>query len=128
MLRSRIGRDVRAGRTKDRGEVEDAHGVPLDVVCVGDCPLDEGLGAALQAAREAMVNAAKYAEAPVVSVYAEVEGDEVTVFVRDRGKGFDLDGIPDDRMGVRQSIIGGWSATAGPPRCAPHLVRAQRYD
>lgn len=95
------------------GEVEDAHGVPLDVVCVGDCPLDERLVAALQAAREAMVNAAKYAEAPVVSVYAEVEGDEVTVFVRDRGKGFDLDGIPGDRMGVRQSIIGRMERNGG---------------
>ena len=41
-------------------EVEDAHGVPVEVVCVGDCPLDERLGAQAQAAREAMVNAAKY--------------------------------------------------------------------
>ena len=41
-------------------EVEDHHGVPVEVVCVGDCPLDEGLDAQIQAAREAMVNAAKY--------------------------------------------------------------------
>lgn len=98
---------------KIAGQVEDAHGVPLDVVCVGDCPLDERLEAVLQAAREAMVNAAKYAEAPVVSVYAEVEGAEVTVFVRDRGRGFDLDGIPADRMGVRQSIIGRMDRNGG---------------
>ncbi|MBX6765563.1 MAG: PspC domain-containing protein [Actinomadura rubrobrunea] len=88
------------------GEVEDAHGVPIEVVCVGDTALDERLGAALQAAREAMVNAAKYAEAPSVSVYGEVEGDQVSIFIRDRGKGFDLDAVPEDRMGVRQSIIG----------------------
>lgn len=87
-------------------EVEDHHGVPIEVVCVGDCPLDERLRAVLQAAREAMVNAAKYAETPSVSVYAEVEGDDVMVFVRDRGKGFDLDAVPEDRMGVRESIIG----------------------
>ncbi|SNS17550.1 PspC domain-containing protein [Actinomadura mexicana] len=88
------------------GEVEDDHNVPIEVVCVGDSALDERLGSALQAAREAMVNAAKYAEAPSVSVYAEVEGDEIAIFVRDRGKGFVLDQVPEDRMGVRGSIIG----------------------
>lgn len=95
------------------GEVEDDHGVPIEVVCVGDTALDERLGAALQAAREAMVNAAKYAEAPSVSVYAEVEGDEIAIFVRDRGKGFDLDQVPEDRMGVRGSIIGRMERNGG---------------
>jgi signal transduction histidine kinase len=98
---------------KIAGEVEDDHGVPIEVVCVGDCPLTGPLGAMLQAAREAMVNAAKYAEAPSVSVYAEVEGDEVAIFVRDRGKGFDLDGMPEDRMGVRGSIIGRMERNGG---------------
>ncbi|GAA2450857.1 ATP-binding protein [Actinomadura vinacea] len=98
------------------GEVEDDHGVPIEVVCVGDTELDERLGAALQAAREAMVNAAKYAEAPSVSVYAEVEGDDVAVFVRDRGKGFDLEQIPADRMGVRGSIIGRMERNGGTAR------------
>ncbi|MEW9526923.1 PspC domain-containing protein [Microbispora sp. NPDC049125] len=87
-------------------EEEDSHGVPIEVVCVGDCELDDGLRALLHAARQAMVNAAKYSGSAVVSVYAEVEADEVTVFVRDRGKGFVLDDVPDDRMGIRQSIIG----------------------
>jgi signal transduction histidine kinase/phage shock protein PspC (stress-responsive transcriptional regulator) len=95
------------------GEVEDDHGVPIEVVCVGDCPLDERLGATLQAGREAMVNAAKYAEASVVSVYAEVEGDEVALFVRDRGRGFVLDAVPPDRMGVRGSIIGRMARNGG---------------
>ncbi|MFG2087641.1 MULTISPECIES: PspC domain-containing protein [unclassified Spirillospora] len=95
------------------GEVEDDHGVPIEIVCVGDTALDEPLGAALQAAREAMVNAAKYAEAPSVSVYAEVEGDEIAIFVRDRGKGFDLDQVPEDRMGVRESIIGRMERNGG---------------
>ncbi|MEU8800503.1 PspC domain-containing protein [Spirillospora sp. NPDC048819] len=95
------------------GEVEDDHGVPIEIVCVGDTALDEPLGATLQAAREAMVNAAKYAEAPSVSVYAEVEGDEIAIFVRDRGKGFDLDQVPEDRMGVRESIIGRMERNGG---------------
>ncbi|GAA2451828.1 PspC domain-containing protein [Streptomyces macrosporus] len=92
---------------KAAAEVEDHHGVPVEVVCVGDCPLDERLGAQLQAAREAMVNAAKYGgEGGPVQVFAEVEGRTVFVSVRDHGPGFDLDSVPADRMGVRESIIG----------------------
>ncbi|MFC6080697.1 ATP-binding protein [Sphaerisporangium aureirubrum] len=97
-------------------EIEDEHGVPIEIVCVGDCDLDDQLRAMLQATRQAMVNAAKYAEAPVISVYAEVEGEEVTVFVRDRGKGFSMDDVPDDRMGIRQSIIGRMERHGGSAR------------
>ncbi|AVH61219.1 ATP-binding protein [Streptomyces dengpaensis] len=98
-------------------EVEDKHGVPIEVVVVGDCPLDEGLTAQMQAAREAMVNAAKYGgEGGAVQVYAEVEGRTVFVSVRDRGPGFDLDAIPVDRMGVRESIIGRMERNGGTAR------------
>jgi signal transduction histidine kinase/phage shock protein PspC (stress-responsive transcriptional regulator) len=97
-------------------EIEDEHGVPIEIVCVGDCDLHDGLRAMLHAARQAMVNAAKYAEAPVISVYAEVEAEEVTVFVRDRGKGFNMDDVPDDRMGIRQSIIGRMERHGGSAR------------
>lgn len=109
--------DIAAAVRKIAAEVEDHHGVPIEVVCVGDRPLDDRLGTMLQAAREAMVNAAKYAETPSLSVYAEVEGDSadgtVAIFVRDRGKGFDLDAVPADRMGVRQSIIGRMERNGG---------------
>ncbi|NML50456.1 PspC domain-containing protein [Streptomyces sp. R302] len=98
-------------------EVEDKHGVPLEVVVVGDCPLDEKLAAQMQAAREAMVNAAKYGgEGGAVQVYAEVEGRTVFVSVRDRGPGFDLDQVPEDRMGVRESIIGRMQRNGGTAR------------
>ncbi|GGY26787.1 ATP-binding protein [Streptomyces omiyaensis] len=98
-------------------EVEDQHGVPLEVVVVGDCPLDEQLTAQMQAAREAMVNAAKYGgEGGAVQVYAEVEGRTVFVSVRDRGPGFDLDEVPEDRMGVRESIIGRMQRNGGTAR------------
>ncbi|MCA6092469.1 PspC domain-containing protein [Streptomyces sp. SCA3-4] len=98
-------------------EVEDYHGVPIEVVVVGDCPLDERLGAQLQAAREAMVNAAKYGgDGGAVQVYAEVEGRTVFISVRDRGPGFDLDSVPDDRMGVRESIIGRMQRNGGTAR------------
>ncbi|MFE9255096.1 PspC domain-containing protein [Streptomyces sp. NPDC006879] len=99
------------------GEVEDLHGAQIEVVVVGDCPLDEKLAAQMQAAREAMVNAAKYGGGGgAVQVYAEVEGNTVFVSVRDRGPGFDLDAIPGDRMGVRESIIGRMQRNGGTAR------------
>ncbi|GHJ93189.1 histidine kinase [Streptomyces sp. NE5-10] len=102
---------------RSAAEVEDKHGVPLEVVVVGDCPLDEKLTAQMQAAREAMVNAAKYGgEGGAVQVYAEVEGRTVFVSVRDRGPGFDLDEVPEDRMGVRESIIGRMQRNGGTAR------------
>ncbi len=86
-------------------EVEDTHGVSVEVVAVGDCPMHETLRPVVAAAREAMTNAAKHAGTGHVDVYAEIEDAAVSVFVRDRGVGFDPDDVPEDRMGVRNSII-----------------------
>ena len=85
-------------------QVEADHGIAVQVVLVGDCELDEALRALLDAAREATVNAAKWSGADQVSVYAEVEADTVTLYVRDRGRGFDPDSVPEDRQGIAQSI------------------------
>lgn len=87
-------------------EVEDRHGARFEVVTVGDAPLDPQLEACVAAAREAMVNAAKYAAQAPVSVYAELAEDRVEVFVKDRGPGFDPERVAPDRMGVRESIRG----------------------
>jgi signal transduction histidine kinase/phage shock protein PspC (stress-responsive transcriptional regulator) len=94
-------------------EVEDAHGVAIEVVVVGDCALDDRLAALRDAAREALVNAAKYAAGAAVSVYAEVEPEQVNVFVRDRGPGFDPDTVPEDRLGLRQSVRGRMARNGG---------------
>jgi signal transduction histidine kinase/phage shock protein PspC (stress-responsive transcriptional regulator) len=88
------------------GEVEDSHGVPVDVVTVGDADLDDHRAAMLRAAREAMVNAAKHSGADKIDVFAEVATDGIQLYVRDRGDGFDPDGIEPDRLGVRRSIEG----------------------
>jgi len=87
-------------------EVEEAHGVPVEVVAVGDAPLDAKAHALVAAAREALVNAAKFAGGEPVALYAEVEQDRIEVFVRDRGPGFDPAAVPADRRGVRESIVG----------------------
>ncbi|ADP79928.1 putative signal transduction histidine kinase [Pseudofrankia inefficax] len=87
-------------------EVEDAYAVKIDIVVVGDLALDDALAAACAAAREAMVNAARHSGATDISLYAEVEADAVSVFVRDRGVGFEPGAVAEDRQGVRGSIIG----------------------
>ncbi len=87
-------------------EVEADHLVAIEVVVVGDTPLTEDLRAAVAAAREATVNAARHSGSEVVSVYAEVDDDDVTTFVRDRGVGFDPDSLSADRRGVSESIVG----------------------
>jgi signal transduction histidine kinase len=85
-------------------EVEAQHEVAVEAVTVGDCELDDDLRALLAAAREATVNAVKWSGAGVVSIFAEVEPAEVSLFVRDRGRGFDPAAVPGDRKGLAESI------------------------
>jgi signal transduction histidine kinase len=84
--------------------IESDHQVPIDVVVVGDHPLDEGGKALLGAASEAMVNAAKHSGAERISLFFEAEDDELVVYVTDQGKGFDATGIAQDRRGIAESI------------------------
>jgi signal transduction histidine kinase/phage shock protein PspC (stress-responsive transcriptional regulator) len=85
--------------------VESDHQVPVDVVVVGDRPLDESTRPLLGAATEAMVNAAKHSETDRISLYLEVDDTESVVYVTDQGKGFDPDLVPADRRGIAESII-----------------------
>jgi signal transduction histidine kinase len=87
-------------------EVEERHGVPVEVVAVGDRDLDPATEAVVGSAREAMTNAAKFGGGSTVDVYAECGDHRLQVFVRDRGPGFDPAAIPADRRGVRESIVG----------------------
>lgn len=86
-------------------EVEDTLGHAVEVVSVGDCVMTQRHEALVQAAREAMLNAARHGGG-TVSVYLEVTDDAAEVFVKDRGPGFDPESVPPDRLGVRESIIG----------------------
>ncbi|HEX6388783.1 MAG TPA: PspC domain-containing protein [Solirubrobacteraceae bacterium] len=86
-------------------EVEDAHAVEVEVVTVGDAALDDAGRALVAAAREAAVNAAKFAGTGHVDVYAEATAGRLEIFVRDRGRGFDLAAVPAERRGVRESIL-----------------------
>jgi signal transduction histidine kinase len=87
-------------------EIEEQHGVEVEIVCVGDRALDDDSAALAAAAREAILNAAKFAGAARIDVYAEASEEGAEVFVRDRGAGFDIGAVPADRRGVRESIVG----------------------
>ncbi|WP_245160942.1 ATP-binding protein [Blastococcus sp. CT_GayMR16] len=87
-------------------EVEADHALIVDPVVVGDAPIDDGLAALGAATREALVNAAKHSGATAADLYTEVTPEQVSVFVRDRGKGFDPATVPDDRRGLRDSVSG----------------------
>lgn len=95
---------LRAGLEAVSSEAEANFALVVEVVCVGDIVLDEQLGAMVQAAREAVMNAGKHSGAERVDVFAEVDDADVEIFIRDRGRGFDHGSVPQDRMGVRESI------------------------
>ena len=98
------GLTVAAGVRLIQQEVEAQHGVAVEAVTVGDCELDDNLSALLAAGREATVNAVKWSGAQVVSLFAEVEPAEVSLFVRDRGRGFDPAAVSADRKGLAESV------------------------
>jgi signal transduction histidine kinase len=100
----RQGMTFAAGVRLIQQEVEAQYRVPVEAVTVGDCELDDDLAALLAAAREATVNAVKWSGADVVSIFAEVEPAEVSLFVRDRGRGFDPASVPVDRKGLVESV------------------------
>jgi signal transduction histidine kinase len=101
------GRDtIRTVLERSAGEVEELHGVPIEAVVVGDGRIDTRAEALVQAAREAMTNASKFARSERIDLYAEIQATRVVAFIRDRGVGFDPDAVPFDRCGVRDSIIG----------------------
>jgi phage shock protein PspC (stress-responsive transcriptional regulator) len=103
---SRPAERVAAALEAAAEEVEERHDVSIEVVAVGDAPLDERGETVVAAAREALVNAAKFAGDEPVSLYAELSEERLHVFVRDRGPGFDPGAVPGDRRGIRDSIVG----------------------
>lgn len=103
---SRRGESIRGQFDQLATDVEALHGVPVEVVVVGDCLVEDGLEALVAAAREAVVNAAKHAGAERIDCYVEVGPTRVEAFIRDSGVGFDPDDVAEDRRGLRDSIEG----------------------
>lgn len=105
--------DWRGAAERMVGEVEDLHAVAIELVMVGDGPSGPAVSAALAAAREACVNAAKFSGVLHLSVYCEWDGRQFSVFVRDRGKGFDPAAVEPDRRGISDSIVGRMRSVGG---------------
>ena len=94
-------------------EIEELHGVKIELASAGHVLLDANVEQLVLAAREAMANAAKFAGAGEISVYAESDASSVSVFVRDRGAGFDRAAVPADRRGLTESIEGRLARAGG---------------
>ena len=94
-------------------EVEELHGVPVELVRTGDLPLDEQLESLVLASREAMANAAEHSGAEEVAVFVDVADDDVAVFVRDRGSGFEPESLPPGSHGIAESIRGRMERAGG---------------
>lgn len=100
------GGTLRGAMQEVAGRLEEIHQVPVDVVAVGDAPLDDKTRALVAAAGEAVTNAARHSGCDHVSVFAEVTDDAIDVYVSDQGVGFDPDAIPEGRRGIAESIVG----------------------
>lgn len=87
------------------GRIERSRQVRVEAIVVGDLELDEGLRALVAACSEATLNAAKHSGADEVSVFVEVEDEQVSAFIRDEGVGFDASAVPGDRRGIGESIL-----------------------
>jgi signal transduction histidine kinase len=94
-------------------EIEELHGTPIELVRTGDAPLDDKLEAVVLAAREAMANAARHSGADEVSTFLDVGEEDLAVFVRDRGHGFDPAAVPSDAHGIAESIRGRMERVGG---------------
>ncbi len=101
--------------TAEVHEVEDDHAVPVDLVVTGDQPMTPDGDALVKATREALLNAVRHGHPPV-SVYVEIGAAGAEVFVRDHGDGFDLTDVAEDRLGVRESILGRMARVGGTAR------------
>lgn len=116
-LRSFIRRRPEVGTTSLRNHLDEvvtaaAAGRPVTVAAAGDAPLDERGRLLVEAAREAVCNAVEHT-AGAVRVFLEATDDAIAVWVADDGDGFDLDSVPDDRLGIRNSIVGRMSRAGG---------------
>ncbi|WP_406713774.1 PspC domain-containing protein [Trueperella pyogenes] len=102
---------VAAVLTRRARDIEATYGAEIDVVITGDTQISAKTQAVIDAAGEALINACKHGSSPI-SVYAEL-GEGIDVWVRDRGEGFDMGAIGEDRRGIRHSIYGRMERVGG---------------
>ncbi len=103
--RADAGTSVADDISRIAADIDQRFHTEIDVVITGDAVPSARTHALLGASREALTNAAKHAPGKI-SLFAQLGEEVCEVFVRDRGPGFDVDSIPADRAGIRDSIRG----------------------
>lgn len=113
-----VAADLFANIKREAGRIEDDFGGEISVVSVGSTPSElPGAEALLHATREAMLNAVKHGGGKV-SVYCEAAPERIEIFIRDHGPGFKISDIPEDRRGLKDSIVGRMERHGGMARVA----------
>ncbi|HLU32104.1 MAG TPA: ATP-binding protein [Acidimicrobiia bacterium] len=106
------GSEAATALRRDAADIEDLHGVEVDVVATGRVELDDATGELVRAAREAIVNAARHSGASRIDVTLEANSASVTVVIRDRGRGFDPGAVTKGHglgsIEERLARVGGW--------------------
>lgn len=117
---AREGSDAPRSATGMAEDVEVASrelGVTLSVTreISADAPTVPGrvARALVLAATQAIANAVQHAGGVGLHVTVEASIDRVRLIVSDSGEGFDMSGVPDDRLGIRGSIIARVAAVGG---------------
>ena len=98
---------------KEADRIENTFDVPVELVTVGDRPVDDHVRAMVAAAGEALTNAARHSGADQISVYSEVTEVSADVWVSDLGRGFDTRQVAPDRRGISESIVGRMQSHGG---------------
>jgi signal transduction histidine kinase/phage shock protein PspC (stress-responsive transcriptional regulator) len=98
---------------KEADRIENTFDVPVELVTVGERPVDEHIRAMVKAAGEALTNAAQHSGAGQISVYSEVTEGSAEVWVSDLGRGFDTRQVGPNRRGIAESIIGRMESHGG---------------
>lgn len=102
-----------AALQEEADRIEQTFDIHIQVVTVGDRPVDEGIRATIAATGEALTNAARHSGADRVSVYSEVSQESTDIWISDQGAGFDPEVVAGDRYGIAESIVGRMQSNGG---------------
>ena len=102
-----------AALQEEADRIEQTFDIHIQVVTVGDRPVDEGVRATIAATGEALTNAARHSGADRVSVYSEVSRESTDIWISDQGAGFDPEVVAGDRYGIAESIVGRMESNGG---------------
>lgn len=101
-------------------QLEQQHGVEIDLITVGDVPVCSKVLPLVLAAREAASNAVRHGKEGV-QLFLDASSSPLEVYIRDRGPGFDPATVPEGRLGIRESIVGRMERAGGTARIAPAI-------